>query len=512
MWKTLGVPVLVLMLALAACGPSHPVKPGAKSTPVATSSTPDEALVRQQLADASKLVADKNWPQAVEALQGIIETNSFSRLSASLQREVLIVTGEVALYHGSSNLAYECFVRATSLPNTEFDEWVGRLNAAYKVGNITDSVSTLTVLVQRWPARTVQFPPKNILSAIHEAKQAGGDAALPLLKGLYDAHWKLNWDIEPSDAWCDLILRLVEKGQLSQAVDVSSHVTDVYVLIAMRADRRFDAVVAANPGQFDIDAAAQRAFQTFQAAAEHAPDSLELQYHVIEALLSQQRYEAALAACDSILYSIRSTNYPAKLYTDFDDHYNWILNERAELLERVGRWDEALAQLRAASQLSEDHTNNVSQVINLAHLYCDLERPKEALEALGRMKGKPSPYGAMQFEKVRLIAASQLGDSLQVARSMQYLEQHRADLPDAYEDALIYANQPDRAAKLLLERLRNKDQRTQALSDVQTYAAPLRTPRQVEYNALWGTVLARRDVRDAIQRVGRIEEYKVEER
>jgi hypothetical protein len=31
---------------------------------------------------------------------------------------------------------------------------------------------------------------------------------------------------------------------------------------------------------------------------------------------------------------------------------------------------------------------------------------------------------------------------------MQYLEMHRADLPDAFEYALIYANQLDRAAKL----------------------------------------------------------------
>jgi tetratricopeptide (TPR) repeat protein len=470
------------------------------------------APLSQQLADAKKLVADKNWPDATKALQGIIEANSFGRLSVDLQHEVLITAGEAALDHGSSTLAYEYFARATSLSKADFDDWFGRLRAADKVGNTADSVSTLTVLVQRWPDRSIQFPPRYIRNVIEEAKQSGRDSDLPLLQGLYDAHWKLKWDIEPSAAWRDLILRLVEKGRLAQAIDVSAHVTDVYVLISMRADRRFDAVIAANAAQFDIDAAAKREFQAFQAAAENAPKSLELQLHVIEALLSQQHYEAALAACDSVLVSIRSTNYPAKLYTDYDEYYNWILDERSDLLERVGRWDEAVAQITAASNILENDAGNVSQLINLAHVYCDLDRPEEALEAIGRITAKTSSYGAMQLEKVRLNAASQLGDSSQAARSMQYLEMHRADLPDAYEDALIYVNQLDRAAKLLLERLRDENQRSQALADVQTYAAPLRTPRQVEYYARWRTVLARRDVQAAIQQVGRVEEYKLEER
>jgi tetratricopeptide (TPR) repeat protein len=416
------------------------------------------------------------------------------------------------MVQGSWTLAHDYSARLTSLPNADFDDWLRRLKAATAMGDRSDMVSALTVLVQRWPARTVQFPPGSILHIIDVATRTVPDAALPLLQALYDAHWTLKWGIEPSVAWRDLILRLVEKGRLSQAIDVSSHVTDIYMLISMRADRRFDAVVAANAPLFDIDAAARRAFQTYQAAAEKAPDVLELQLNVIEALLRQQRYEAAVAACDSILSNIRSTNYPEKLYSDYEAYYHWILNERADLLERVGRWDEAVGQLIAASKLPENHSGNVSQLLNLAHIYCDLDRPREALDVISRITARTSSHGAMQVEKIRLNTASQLGDSLQADRSMQYLETHHADAPDDYEDALIYTNQLDRAAKLLLERLRDRKQRTQALVDVQTYAAPLRTPRQVTYESRWDAVIARPDVRAAIQRVGRIEKYRVEER
>jgi tetratricopeptide (TPR) repeat protein len=512
MWKMYCVLMLVVVLGLTACGPSHLTKSEGHPAAVPASSAPDAALASQQLADAKKLVADKNWPEAIKALHGISEANSFSRLSGDLQHEVLTAAGEAALYHGPPKLAYEYFARATSLPQAGFDDWLGRLLAADKVGNTADSVSTLTVLVQRWPDRSKQFRPRYILNVIDEAKQSGRDSALPLLHGLYEAHWKLKWDIEPSRPWRDLTLRLVEKGRLAQAIDVAAHITDTYVLISMRADRRFDAVIAANAAQFDIDAAAKRELRAFQAAAESAPESLELQLHLIEALLSQQHYEAALAACDSVVLSIRSTNYPAKLYIDYDEYYIWILDERRELLERLGRSDEAVVQLTAASSLLEDHAGNVSQLINLGQLYCDLNRPKEALEAIGRVVAKTSRYGTTALESVRLDAASQLGDSVQAARSMQYLEEHRADAPKAYEDALIVANQPDRAAKLLLERLRDKDQRPAVLASVQTYAVPPRTPRKIELEVRWRTVLARQDVHAAIQQVGRVEQYKLEER
>jgi hypothetical protein len=195
MWKAYCVLVLVVVLDLTACGPSHPMRSEGHPAALAASSAPDAALASQQLADANRLVADKNWPEAIKALQGIIDGNSFSRLSADLQHEVLIAAGKAALFHGSSKLAYEYFVSATSLPKAGFDDWVGRLKAADTMGNTADLVSSLTVLVQRWPARSIQFPPKSILTIIDEAKKSAPDAALPLLQGLYDAHWKLKWDV-----------------------------------------------------------------------------------------------------------------------------------------------------------------------------------------------------------------------------------------------------------------------------------------------------------------------------
>lgn len=277
-----------------------------------------------------------------------------------------------------------------------------------------------------------------------------------------------------------------------------------------RADRRFDAVVAANPAHFDIEAAAEREFHALQAAADKTPQSLQLESWVIDSLLRRQHYEAALAASDSILTDIQSTNDPAKLFEDFDEEHSWFLNLRSTALQRVGRWDEGLAQLIDASRLMEKYGGNVDQLINLGDLYCSLGRPNDALSAIGSVTARMSPFGAMQMEEVRIDAAQQLGDVKQVERSLKYLRIHRADAPNAYEGALIIVNQLDRAAHELAEELRNSDERQDALLSIQDFAPTPETPRDMDFDARYRKVIANPEVQAEIRKVGRVESNPLE--
>jgi hypothetical protein len=230
---------------------------------------------------------------------------------------------------------------------------------------------------------------------------------------------------------------------------------------------------------------------------------------VIEALLSRQHYDAALAASDSVLLDIRSTNFPEKLYEDFADQRSIFLDFRATALERLGRWDEAVAQMSAASLLHEKYGGNVDQIIELGDLYCELGRPNDGLSAIGTLVAKTSAFGTMQLEHVRLDAAIQLGDSKQVARSLDYMRAHRADAPYVYEDALLIANHVDRAAAELITQLLDKDQRQQALLSVQVFLPMPDTPRGIELEARRRAMINRSDVQAAIQKVGRVESYRL---
>jgi tetratricopeptide (TPR) repeat protein len=493
---------LLAVLSFAACTVGNSTKPVVHSNTTDVGYARNMASLTQKGADAMKLVAEKNWPQAQIALQAVIEDKNFRNLPEDIQFQTLQLAGQVAVEHGQVKRGYDYFVRVTSFPQAGYKDWRNRLVVADGVGNLADIVRSLTLIVQRWPDHTAELGPDNISRTIREAKKLPHGAALPLLLALYDAHWKLKWDIEPSESWRDLTLLLLEKGRLTQANDVVTHVTDVYVLIAMRVDRRFDAVVAANPAQFDIEASAEREFLSFQSAAEKTPYSLELKLRVIRALLSQQHYDAALAASDSILMDIRSTNFPTKLYEDYDERRPWFLVLRDIALERVGRWDDAVAQLSEGS--------NGNQLLDLAQLYCDLGRPRDALSTIDRVGARATTVGTMRIELVRLEAAFQLGDSKQVARSMEYLRVHRPDNPSDYLSALLFVNQLDRASHELVTQLLDEDGRQEALLSVQSFAPTRRTPRDMDLDARWHGVIAQSNVQAAIQKVGRVEKYRLE--
>jgi beta-barrel assembly-enhancing protease len=499
---------LCVLAGLCACASGRPdISAGARVGPAAgaAAGTPG-----QQWDQIAQLLEDKNWPQAIAALRTFVDARSFGTLPADTQHQALSTAGSLMAQHGTLEVGYAYLVRATVMPQATFRDWLERLEAAHRLGHEDDSVACLTVIARKWPANIAKFDSDYLFRIVDESRRLKHDVRLSLLQALYQAHWKLKWAIEPSASWRDLALLLVDKGRLAEAIDVSSHVTDIYVLIAMRADRRFDAVVSAAQSQFDIDAAAEREFHWFQSASENAPQSLELQSDVLRVLFEQRRYPAMLASADAVLSAIQSTNFPTKLYEDYDEQQSLFLDLRAEALERAGRWDESVAELTAASLLSEKGRGNVSQLIDLGQLLCALGRPQDALSALGSVVTATSPYGASAMEMLRLDAAVQLANSKQAEKSLQYLRVHRADSPSDYEYALILTNQPDRAAAELIAQLRDPDARQDALLFVQSYEPAMGTPRELDLGARQRAVIARGDVQAAIRKVGRVEAYRLE--
>lgn len=475
-----------------------------------TSKAPNPFGLVDQLAEAMNLVKREEWPKAQAALQAVIEDKEFSSLSGDTQYHTLWTAGRVFADHGQLERGYEYLARAAAMPQSNFEDLLAQMRTAAKLGNKPETVRSLTSVARRYPDKIGSLKTEWIAAVIRQAQQLPTGERSALYRSLYAAHWKLQWNFEPSYLWLELTRLLLENGEQEAAADVSTHVTDAYDLIEMRVDRRFDSIVAAHPAQFDIDAAAARELKELQLASEKAPHSLSLKEEVISTLRRQQHYAESLAEADSLMTELKSTNSPEKAYEDYERSNPWILNEREIALTRVGRWDDAVAQLTAASRLSEDNAGNISQIINLAQLYCDLSRPKEALKTLGRLEAKPSPYGVMQVEYVKLDAATLSGDKNQMARSLQYLEDHRADAPNTYEDAQVLVNDPGGAARFLIERLQDVSQRAATLLSVQTYGSWRKTPRMLEFDARRRAVLARADVQEAIQKVGRVESYRLE--
>jgi beta-barrel assembly-enhancing protease len=491
---------IFVFLALAGCATNK----------APTLSSAQRAAIAQ-IDESLKLVADRKFAEAEGVIQPVIHAKHFDRLPSAEQYRALLTAAKLSFTLKEPKLEYESRVQLLALPEATSDDALSRVNAAARLGDIGQMVFSLTELVKKNPERLTAADERFVIRVLRDGtKQLPHGSTLPLMRALYAAHWKLKWDLEPSGIWLDLVLMLLERDRLPEAIEVSSHVTDEYGVIAMRADRRFDAITAANPAQFDVDVAVRGDLEHFRSAAERAPKSLTPKKFVIDLLMEQQHYGAALAAADSLVAEIRVRNDAKQWYDDFDDQYAWVLDSRSRALRRLGRWDEGLDQLAAASWVLDKKGENVSQVINLGDLYCDLGKPKEALGSLVRLGTDISSYGRMQEAYVRLDAAVQQADADQTEKWLAYLKEHRVDAPRTYEDALLLMNDAETAAKWLIERLEDSDQRSATLLTIQEYAVARETARQAELRKRRTALLARPDVLAAIEKVGRIESYKVE--
>jgi hypothetical protein len=495
---------LVTVFGLAGCTPGSQ-KPGHEvAKPISADKASELAAEQQRLRDII-VFTSKHYGRGLAELRDVIAAPAFKSLSVDDQFQALTLAAGAAT-PTETTLAHGYLDRAIALPGIGVEDQLATLSLAVNSGYAAAAAKSLTLLARQWPDRLASFDKRLIFRALWLAEHvAQGDRFL-VLQALYAAHWKVEWDIEPSAYWRDLALLLLEQGSLREAIDVSTHIIEPYVLIAMRADRRFDALVAAHPDQFEVELAADRELKVFQSLSDEHPKSLALKARVMEALLHEQHYAAMLAASDYAVQEIRATNFPDKLYDDYVEEHGSYFNLRSVALQREGRWDEAVAQLVEAG-----HEGDISQLINLASLYCALDRPKDAVTVISPLgPTRTSAYGAMQVEAIRLQSAVQLGDRAQLARSMQFLSSHYADAPRAYLYALIVAKQLDQAARYLITELEDEELRQSILPDIQEYLPTPGTKAELAIEAQWRSIVARKEVQAAIHRVGRVESYHLE--
>jgi hypothetical protein len=97
--------ILLAAIGLTACGPGYPTKSGGTPTGVRPSATVDVSTENEKLADAMKLVAEKDWPKALLALQAVIEATTFASLSTDVQFRTCRRPGESRMSMGNSGTA-----------------------------------------------------------------------------------------------------------------------------------------------------------------------------------------------------------------------------------------------------------------------------------------------------------------------------------------------------------------------------------------------------------------------
>ncbi len=108
---------------------------------------------------------------------------------------------------------------------------------------------------------------------------------------------------------------------------------------------------------------------------------------------------------------------------------------------------------------------------------------------------------------IRHCAALLKHDSVQAERELDFLREHKQDNERPLLFALLRGKHMDEAAKLVIDRLADVDSRNPMLVLLQDYLRPKKLPGSESMNAGWDAMMARDDVRRAVERVGRVEHY-----
>lgn len=461
-----------------------------------------------QLKQAFTDVGNGDDKKAAPELDRVIAAPSFDQLPAELRFQTLNAAAVIAFQDKQYAKAHRLAIRATGFDQATGAAWTARLFAALYAGDNPDAGRCVEALARQWPQQLDDIRPQGIAQSHYALRIAHeDDVDRAMLNALFDANWQAEYS-DYDTLWRDLALLEIEHNENKHAAMVAQRIRSADAALSMRIDKRFDPITRGQPQAFDVDHLLEAQIQAARAQIRAHPDQLRPVVRLRDLLIEKGRNAEVLAVSDAaVAHAERGDGN--KTYTDFSEAYNWVLNQRSLALAHDGRWDDAVREMTRAAKRPEGGGVNVSQSINLAGLFTDLDQPDKAAAAVVE-PGEMSPYGNMQLQYVKLQIAIEKNDTGAIARHMAYLQQHRTDDIATWERALLRHGDLDAAAALLIQRLNAPDWRSGALVEMQQHYVHIeQTPIMKTMDQRWNAVTARPDVQAALAKVGRVERFDV---
>ncbi len=466
----------------------------------------EETFYRQRILEAWTAAQADAHARADPLLQDVIADARFGQLPEDDRRRLLSAAAWSAAHNGRLPAAAAWFAQVAELGSDDPDDWYRMSLVALDQHDQDAAARAMTILIGRWPEVLPNLSPDLVYPLAQQGDTSTPDR-LAFQQALFDANWKGGSAGTPSGIWYQLARSRLSQGDMDRARIVARRITDPGTLILMRADRRFDPVLDASSWRANVTHANVREIERARRLAEAYPDQLEPLVSLGHQLLLGGQHEEAIALSDATLARIASAPLDAPPFTDLDRQV-WLMNYKSLALRRMGRIEEAVDELRRASQLGENGQPNVSQALNLGSLECDRGNAEAALAAAAVAgEADMSPYGQAVRAAIRHCAALQLGDQPAAAAALKELAGLVDDAPIRYLEALLLGEQPDQAADLMRKLLASESERSEALEWAQDCRLPEPLAVQVRERALRQAFLARDDIVDAINAVGRVERY-----
>ncbi len=503
----LALAASVLMVSLATAGaPAEAKENGAAS---------DQA--KAWLADAKVLEAAMSKGQCeagLPAARRIVASPPFETLTDDLKGTVWEFAADCAIKNKNWEEGFVDVREATALNQASDWAWIVRVELGVQLDRPDDVAETVETLVRVRPAALKTIGGATFAQFVNRQETSGrADAARRVLNVLEEVGYRSpEPGMRDDSLWANFARLLADSGEMDHARSLLERIGDSKVLLEVKLDGRFAAMVAADPTKFDIKASAERELVADQATMAAHQDLLALVVAVATDLRALERYDQALTLLQSALDRAAGAPKGKPAFSDQDEQLNWIQDAKSLDLLDLGRGDDALAVERQAASSEEQGDANVSQTINLAGLLESEGRPADALVDLKdfEQSRSASDYGAMWVRATRGCADAQLGRASDLATELGFVAEHRKDNPSARLRALICANDLDAAAAEFITQLTDPAERASALVNLSHFDPPNHpTPIDAAFRARLEQIAARPDVTAAVAKVGHVERVRL---
>ena len=503
-WKLLTGAVLAA-LALSSAPLAH-----AGSAQPAPLSQSDRATAQAILSQGMAKLHSKNFKGAEEDFRAIINNPKFPQQSEQVRYFTYCVLAAAERMNGENQAAYDNLTLAgqASPGSRESHYWFSMMDATFQLDKADALADTVTELAKNYPDKLNAGDDGSWWPQVVRKVRLGAD---PLHYQLMLEAFRTA-DYHPTDPFVsneyiarELVQVYADTGKDAAAQALSATLVKPYSILSFQVDKRYSRFAPAGVDRYakalDDEVVKDRAL------AEAHPDLIEGAQNLAQGLLADNKPEDALSVVDAAIAKAATGTKDHPAYTDLDRYLNWTLDTRRRVLVALGRWDEAIAaQIKARDAAKDDM---VSQKINLADLYYEVGRPKDALAELKDFDRKDATsYGVMAAEEARGCAYAQLGDKASLTASLDYMKAHATDGYGALISVLTCAGDVDALTAMVVKRLDDPEERNAALVDLQIFQPnPHLTDWDRKMVAVHDQVAARPEVRAAVEKYGVINTY-----
>jgi hypothetical protein len=481
--------IVLATMALAACN--------AKATGASLGQSDADASIEAPLTSARMLYQRGAYGEAQQALEPYAKAPTLYEFTPARRRELIDLYAQASWYGGDYKTAHGAWRVATEAANATPDEWRGRLMSAAATLDNQDAYLAFDHLRDAAPD-AVRSIGQQLLQEIND-----GFGVLPNAETAHLQLAAVLFPVEETDPqadfngmWLQAATASLQSGDRIGAAKYARRITSPLVMAQLRADRRFDALVAEDPSAYDVRGLAESRLERARARAAAEPGLVEPQLEVAAALHDLGRQTEALQVLDAGL-----RHGPA--YGEDPGLGVSLATRKVTVLSALGRDDEAIAIASILCAVCGRHSN-----MQLAHLMLGAGRPADALQALeNETPDGLSVQGVGELAAMRACADHGVGKSADAASHLEFLKQHLRGSPDAALGALVCAGSDDEVASTLILMLDDPLMRAVGLGDLQTYHEEKLSPFTTALRARLATIASRPAVKSAIDRVGRVATY-----